>query len=304
MSLAERIKYFDQIAARFENTRPHPLLIRHKVPKALLERVKVGAALCIARSLPDPTGANWANMTNYELLLKQLEEQFETAPNITPNGAIVPKRDLNLEYNLFARSFAAVIEGLNIEDMVACWSNPPLLRVKRGHFDKDLLKRKYSSENRHTEAWFPTHTSRAITLFLPLFGDIEHNSVEFFAPPEDFSEDWLVPKESYESARNISDRYQRIDVAYEPGYLYIADTATMHQSVRYGNTGPRVSVDTNVYPVLPEVDSLVERPRLNVLRTLGEQNFYVFFDAMNQISERPDGGKNKAIISLPSQRPE
>lgn len=303
MSLEERITFFDKLAARFEHSRPHPLLLRYKVPPNLYEKVRAGAALCIARSIPNGDGAQWQNLSNPDKLLQILEERYDTVQNITPNGMIVPKRDLILEYNFFARAFAELFESLAISDQIACWSNLPLLRVKRGHFDSNLLKRNYSSEHRHTEAWFPGHINRTITVFLALFGDVKNNRVVFYAPPENFREEWLVPQQSYESMSHISSQYREIDLPYEQGYLYIADTATMHQSVREGTTGPRVSLDTNVYPFLPPDDSPIERPRQEVLTALGEKKLFVFFDAMHEFSEKPGARQNKSLVSLVPDKP-
>jgi hypothetical protein len=97
-------------------------------------------------------------------LLAEIERRWERIPNITPNGMVVPKGELNLEYNLFVSAFAALTASLGIDDLIEGWVNPPNLHVKEGLPCARKLARPYASERRHTEAWIALNTARYVSV--------------------------------------------------------------------------------------------------------------------------------------------
>ena len=283
MSLAARKARFGELASRFPCGRPTPLIAAHRADPAVLERLRIAAALYLARCLPDASAVSAALLANETALLAETERQWDAIPNITPNGMVVPKRELNLEYNLFVAAFAALVASLGIDDLIEAWVHPPNLRVKEGAPNAQKLNRPYASERRHTEAWIEMNTARCVSVFVPLLGDTARNSVRFFAPADDFDEKWLKPLPSYEDGESISRRYQEVEVGYDKGFVYLADAATMHQSERQAGAGPRASIDVNFLLRTKGAASVgADRTSQADLCATGQTRFFTFLDSMGQ----------------------
>jgi hypothetical protein len=285
MSLASRESRFGEMVSRFETRRPCALIAVHRPPAPLLERLRIAASVYIAACLPDPARVTPGLLSDENALLAEMERQREAIPNITPNGMVVPKREVTLEYNLFVAAFAGLMDSLEIDGFIESWVHPPNLRVKEGAADARKLERPYASERRHTEAWIEMNTTRCVSVFVPLLGDTEGNRVEFFAPGPDFDEAWLRPLASYENGEPIASRYDPVDVGYEKGLLYLADAATMHQSHRRPGAGPRASIDVNFLLRAPRSTTSFARrhcPTPRDLTAIGRTRLFVPTDSMHE----------------------
>ena len=75
--------------------------------------------------------------------------------NITPNGAVVPKREFHLEYNLVLRSWVALIKQItsNNTKLLKLFRVTPNIRIKFGKELIDNKRRGLSTSNPHSDAW-------------------------------------------------------------------------------------------------------------------------------------------------------
>lgn len=287
--LERREAFFAEVSGRFECERPCGLIAAHRIRPPLLERLRLAAASYLSRSLADPSRFRMDQLSGGgSELLEEFSRQLPRIRNVTPNGIVVPKRHLILEYNLFLSAFTDVIEDLGIGDFIDCWINPANLRFKDKAVSPEQLQRSFASEHPHSEAWLPLNTSRSLWVFLPILGDCAGNTVEFFAPPrEGFSEDWLLPRDSYASGREIAAQFRKVELSYQCGWLYLADVATLHGTRRTPQARPRISVDVGFIAKRPGEDetfakeggfSEVERPSHALMRSAGRERLFVFLD--------------------------
>ena len=113
MDLNNRIQAFDELSNRFLCERPSRLISVYHIEKGAWKRLRIAAMLYMSKCLPgEPVVLDEKN------LLKRFERAQGEMPNITPNGMIVPKRHLILEYNLLARAFMDIMQEINIGDFV------------------------------------------------------------------------------------------------------------------------------------------------------------------------------------------
>ena len=284
MDLNERADRMRRIAARCGGRHPGELLCVHPIAPAVFERLRYTAAGYMSRCLPAAPV-----ITDEAILLSRFRESVDELKNLTPNGVIVPKRETILEYNVFARAVVDVIARLGIDDLAGSWRVPLNLRWKGPRASESQVRRPYATERLHTDAWAGEHPD-GITMLIPVFGDAEATRVEFFTPPPDFHASWLHPLESYARGEELARRYRRLEVPFQLGHAYLFDMAMFHQTVRRGNGGPRVSVDTVLLPpagVAPAGDANHPKPSVEHadLLGLGEEWLFVFGGSLREWRE-------------------
>jgi hypothetical protein len=285
MGLKEREAQFESLTSRFEHKKITPLIASHKIETGLFEKLRAAAQNYVIACLPDSTKLTRDMVTDEARLLTEFSRQQPNLKNMTPNGILVPKKQYNLEYNLFLKAFGAVMASLGIFDFVEHWVGPANLRFKDGVLKRELLNRNYPSEYKHTEAWIMYHTPHSIDVFMPLLGDCENNYVEFFQPPQDkFQESWLEHQPSYKAGSHIAEFYNKVEVEYKAGSLVIADVACMHSTIRKADSKPRVSIDTSFRVKSPDAPrgplDFNDKPTPEVLDKIGIGYMYLFKDEL------------------------
>lgn len=297
MSLLEREVAFKNLTSKTHWERPSPLIAVCSPPRHLFEQLQMACSLYLYSCLPDKSQVTVSPSGDWATLVEAFARQTRLVKNMTPNGMLVPKRQLILEYNMMVRAFADLVNSLGIGDGVRYWINPPNLRYKAGTLDEKLLERDYASEHIHSESWIPLNTNRCATIFIPILGDIPNNYVELLEPPrETFREEWLSPRSSYTSGQEISKQYRRIAVPYELGKVIIAEVATMHVTRRNAGSGPRVSFDVNF--ILGNADAPLTDPASAVkyedLLDIGQRKLFIFDDDLNHYVDTAHGSTHPA----------
>lgn len=302
MSLQSRKEAFDTLSKRFRCEKPSSLILVHQMKPALWQRLKIAVFLFMSKCL-DP---HQIILDERELLNAFVKHQ-QTIKNITPNGLIVPKRHTNLEYNFLVRTFAEIINTLQIEDLIVSWHIPLNLRIKYGPVSEENMKRHHPTEHIHSDSW-AGESSESVTTHLPILGDTEKNRVLFYDPPQNFHEDWLKPRPSYQDGAEIAGRYSPINFIPKKGDIVIADFATLHSSSRFADSGPRVSIDTTFVLKKPQSHDQQqerihpwrenERASHQVLASLGESHLLFFPDDVNQQVDSAGGFKHPTNSKL------
>jgi hypothetical protein len=237
MSLEQRVKKFDTLCERFECLRPDKLTVAYKIPTAKFKKLKLATMQYLSRLLQDQIP-----ILEEAEFLQTFEEQLKSMTNITPNGKILPKSYLTLDFNCWLRTVSDIFQDLNIEDLLS-GIRMPSLRYKTGQISEDLLQRSYATEKLHAETWLG-HPKNTICFHVPIIGDLENNYVQFYSHPSDYEESWSEPVKDFNQYEEIAERFSLVDVKPEAGYLYLFDSTSVHTTKRTGpNVGPRISIE-------------------------------------------------------------
>ena len=95
MSLDYRIKRVDTMVRSWGLDRDHDLIASLPLNKNTFDEFKVKIKLYVSKAL------NFEYENNDDLFMKKVNEARSNRKNVTPNGAVVPKREFQLEYNMF-----------------------------------------------------------------------------------------------------------------------------------------------------------------------------------------------------------
>ena len=304
MSLATRIEAFDQLDEGIApHTRPSPLILTLFPDSLRMESLRDAACRYINQCLPGP-GPYLALGDRY--LVDLLTQSRGIIPNMTPNGMLVPKRHTMLSYNTLVKAFADVMTHIGLAPFVVSWHIPLNVRVKYGEADTENLKRHHPTEHIHSDSW-AGESSESLTVHIPLFGDLPRNHVTFYAPPDDFQEDWLGPRPNYQDGSGIAESYTAVRMIPRIGQVVLADFASLHASTRLPGADLRVSIDTTCViekPTHHEVGEklhpwkLNERASHTVLSGIGETHLFVFPDTNDQQVDSEGGFKHPSNLTI------
>ncbi len=302
MSLEYRRFRFQNLVKRFDPdmaTLIDPLITRVKIDEKIFHNLKIAVAIYISSSL---SGGRF--ITDEEELLAAFVRDRQLVKNCTPNGMMVPKREIALQFNLVVRAFADIVEFFNFGDLLTSWHVPLNVRYKDGHIVKGNLKRAYPTEDIHSDSW-AGESADSVTTMIPVFGDTERNRVDYYTPPEDFKEEWLGAQPSYRHNEQIAKKYKKIEAPYSKGYLYLVDFGTLHSSARYSGAGPRISIDTTfAFPSQPGQEEKIhpwridERANQKDLGDVGRRTFFFFNNSWDDRVDNKGGFKHPTNLRV------
>lgn len=244
MNLQERISHFNTLTGRLPCYRPHPLVCIVKT--GLKHDIQFAAYSYLRRTL---SFDGWNITSQLDGLLAEIHQfvlhSSTTFKAITPNGMVVPKQESILEFNVLAKSFYSIICDLNIDDLLHSWNIPLNLRLKTGILRQGHLEKKNASEHIHSDAWAGEKPNCG-TAMLIIAGDTLFNGIEFYVPPDDFSEDWLKTSDAgYVDKGDIISKYKKLPLKLEVGDLVLSDFSTLHNSQKPTPLSkPRLSIDS------------------------------------------------------------
>lgn len=249
---------------------------------------------------------------NEKQLLNELKKNQNKIFNVTPNGMIVPKKELCLEFNLVVKSYINILEDLNIKDLIQDFHFPPNLRIKYKNIKKNHLKRKHPTELFHADTWTGAMPNWVASHFF-IIGDVKNNNIEYASPPKDFQEDWLKPIEKNEDGQIFAQKFKKINYTPKKGSFILADASVVHRSFRTKNCGIRVSLDTGINMKIRGLKSFkpVKINKINVKKlredetinkdeffNIGSNNFLYFPDSMHKKNSTLGGFKHPSNLRL------
>ena len=106
MSLDYRIKRINNITKSWGLNRDHDLIASLPLNKELFNDFKVKIKLYVSKAL------NFPYESDDKEFIKKVNSSREYRKNVTPNGAIVPKREFQLEYNMILRDWSLIIKNM------------------------------------------------------------------------------------------------------------------------------------------------------------------------------------------------
>ena len=99
MSLLYRKKRINKICKQWNLKRNHDLMASYKLDKKTFFDFKLKVKLYISRAL------NIKFENDDEIFVKKVNLARSNRTNVTPNGAVVPKKEFQLEYNMILRDW-------------------------------------------------------------------------------------------------------------------------------------------------------------------------------------------------------
>jgi hypothetical protein len=239
MSLKIRHKRINLLAKKWKLKKINPLIVSYKIKNDFFEEFKFNIKLYISKALKIKFEHN------DKKFIKNIDKARNNRLNITPNGAIVPKREFHLEYNLVLRSWCELVKQMSSKDkkLLKLFRITPNIRIKFGKELNDNKNRSLSTSYPHSDAW--VEGPWGMNCFIPFFGDTKRNTLKFYEPKDEFKESFLNLSASYKDMQWVLKYYKPIEnLKIKQGYVNISDYAAIHHTNRKINSGTRVSIDT------------------------------------------------------------
>lgn len=243
MSLKTRVNRINYITKKWKLTKIHPLITSYKIEKEFFEEFKFNLKLYISKALKIKFDKNDKNF------LIDVNKARNNRTNITPNGAVVPKREYHLEYNLVLRNWCELVKKITKHNpkLLRLFRVTPNIRIKYGHELKDNYNRGLSTSIPHSDAW--VEGPWGMNCYIPFFGDVKNNNLKFYEPKKNkFNNSFMNISSSYKKMQWVLDSYQEIkNFSPKIGYVNISDYAAIHNTNRKKNCGTRISIDTTIF---------------------------------------------------------
>jgi hypothetical protein len=170
--------------------------------------------------------------------MESLPSLVQLLPNLTPNGALYPKKELSFVYNQLVvnvREFLG-LQFFNQFSFIAA----PTIRIKTSSVPDWVAERSTYTGIPHSDAWVGHHGDGVISLIV--LGDGDQIGVEFYEPinPKD---NYLSNLGSFAAGASTFDS-QRYITNMDTTNVYIFDHAVLHgTAIKPGPMNYRVSID-------------------------------------------------------------
>jgi hypothetical protein len=240
MSLRYRINRVNKLCDSLGLKKEHNLMVSYKIPKDSFYQLKIAIKLYISRALGIPYEHNDLKF------IKIIDLARVKRTNVTPNGAVVPKREFNLEYNMLLREWYSIIEKIIKPNnkILSRFRKIPNIRIKYSKELKDNINRELNTSLPHSDAWL--EGPWGMNCYFSILGDTKRNTLLFYEP-EDFKEEYLKTANSYKDMQWVLKHYKKMRFIPKPGHIYISDYALIHSTNRKVNAGTRISIDSTIY---------------------------------------------------------
>ena len=242
MSLEYRIKRIDNMVKSWGLNREHDLIASLPIDKKVFEDFKVKLKLYVSRAL------NFSYEADDISFLKSINNSRDNRTNVTPNGAIVPKREFQLEYNIILRDWSFMIKNMIEKDkkLLSIFRITPNIRIKYGKELEDNVGRSLNTSHPHSDAWL--EGPWGLNCYFPILGDSENNNLVYYQPKKgEFDEKMMSSSPSYENMSWVMNHYEKLNFVPKKGNIYFSDYAMVHNTFRSKNCDTRLSIDTTLY---------------------------------------------------------
>ena len=255
MSFEYRIKRINHITKKWKLNKIHPLITSYRIKENFFQDFKFNLKLYISKAMS----------IKYEKDDKKFIANIDSARsnriNITPNGAVVPKREYHLEYNMVLRSWCDLVKQITKKDpkLLKLFRITPNIRIKFGKEINENKNRELSTSVPHSDAW--VEGPWGMNCFIPFIGDVKHNNLRFYEPRKSFEERFLTDSPSYKKMQWVMEYYKPIKkLKPKIGHVHFSDYAAIHNTFREKNCGTRISIDTTIFVGnhLPHKDRIKE----------------------------------------------
>lgn len=240
MSWEYRVGRIDKIVEYWNFKKEHNLMASFALSESVFLNFKRSVKNYISKAM----GFDYVD--DDLLFLERLENSKGNRKNVTPNGAVVPKREYHLEYNIILRDWANIIRSItnNNTEFLRRFRITPNIRIKYGDELKDNIDRPLNTALPHSDAW--VEGPWGMNCYVPLMGDTDNNTLMYYEP-EEFKEEFLKTAKTYTEMQWVMDFYKQIDFTPQKGKIYVSDYALIHNTYRKLNCKTRISIDTTIF---------------------------------------------------------
>ena len=213
--LKYRYKKIDDICENWGLKKINNLMAEYTLPDDLLLQFKQSLKIYISRAL------SFDYVENDNLFIKKVNSKRNNRTNITPNGAVVPKREYNLEYNLFIKTWCKLIKELTSKkpSMLKYFRMTPNVRIKFSKEFKDNIKRDLNTSLPHSDAW--VEGPWGMNCYIPMLGDTKNNTLLYYMPNNEFHDNFLSKSKTYKEMHWVLSYYNEIKFVPKKQKVYI-----------------------------------------------------------------------------------
>lgn len=166
--------------------------------------------------------------------MRVYKSDIKELPNITPNGLILPKKQLICSYNMLLKKSVELIKFLGLEKTCVSAYMPINVRVIFGEKDPALDSRPRSSTIWHSDIW-AAQSAQECMLHTPITGDFIKNGISTAYPPKGFFPNYVRPLDNFSEGEEklITDDFLEnniYDHSMIKGNVYIADSFLFHKT--------------------------------------------------------------------------
>ena len=148
MYLDIRRKNFEKLISKIKCNEINDLMVEVPIDEKLFENLRTYTMIFMSKSFNE----NFI-LTDEKLLLENLSLNHEKLKNMTPNGMMVPKRELALDFNNLLKSYVDILKSINVYDLIENFHFPPNIRLKLSETNKNNLLRAHPTEMMHSDTW-------------------------------------------------------------------------------------------------------------------------------------------------------
>jgi hypothetical protein len=239
--LLERKKRFSKLAlkVKHDNKQFEDVFLDHALPSEAKINLQNITSKYISACFAACYGNEYNNLNQIDLLEK-LDDPKYTLVNKTPNGVLLCKHETTLEFNLLHKAVAKLFLSFGFKDLTEFWQAPLNVRVVLGK-DEHVVERPYESSKLHSDVWIG-EPADMILVNIPILGDIENTTLEWYLPPNNIGESHLRHLTDFSEGLEIAKKFNKLNLKPKLGHIYFSDPTTLHQTKRKSGK-VRVSID-------------------------------------------------------------
>jgi hypothetical protein len=269
-SYPERKKRFEELQKAWSLNKLNDLMLQYDPPSNLLFDFKFSVMLYISKAFDFEFTSDETEFIN------RLDSKRSYKENITPNGAVVPKKEYQLEFNLVLRSWSKLVNDMigGKPELLNKIRMTPNVRIKFGVELEENFGRPLNTSIPHSDAWIDGPWG--IICFTPLLGDVENNNLFHYKPKniDEFSDDWLALAPSFNDMQWTLEFYEQSDeITPIKGKVHLVDYALIHETHRKPNCGTRISIDTTIYVGEYDIHEDRKSEYIDEMKVFGEDLF-------------------------------
>lgn len=191
--------------------------------------------------------------TNNNFLNKYYKEII-SLPNITPNGAFQPKKEIIKEYNSFHKSVVKLLKKVGLFKNIGRAMHI-VIRIKKGSESNSVKNRSYATNKIHSDAW--SGMAMDSVLMIMLFGDIDNNTVDCYKPIK-FNKNILKKLKKFDQGKKYYEKIKYL-TKIKKNELVVFDQLCLHKSSISKYAGPRISIDLGIDWKKPKLNYKFEK---------------------------------------------
>lgn len=268
-SLEYRKNRINEMSKKWNLKKVNDLYTSWQIPNNTYDNLKHSLKLYISRALHFPYIDNDVDF------MRKVDEKRENRTNVTPNGAVVPKLEYSIEYNLFIKSWCNTVREMISPDpkILKRFRLTPNVRIKFGEELEDNIGRGLDTAIPHSDAW--VEGPWGMNCHLPILGDTKNNFLHFYKLKDEklFRDEFLETSAEYKDMHWVLDYYEEDDLTPLEGNINISDYVLIHNTKRRKNSGTRISIDTTIFSGDHDVHEDRRSEYLDNIPDIGENLF-------------------------------